>query len=168
MLFACWIIRLKKKQPEYVTLVALPQQKWLLEGASVLRYIYTYIYIYTHTHTCLSYILPTSTNIGMCRVIWIKITNIKFHSKKCDGVWCCPVKTDGDVHDETSIFFLMFLLTVHLSIFISVINQLDAQKYLFYNKFISCLYMFRAHVLIIGQNCITQPLVSSHWNKWVV
>ena len=34
------------------------------------------------------------------------------------------------------------LLTVHLSIFILVINQLDAQN-LFYNKFISCLYMFR-------------------------
>jgi len=37
----------------------------------------------------------------------------------------------------------MFLLTVHLSIFILVINQLDGQN-LFYNKFISCLYMFRA------------------------
>jgi len=36
------------------------------------------------------------------------------------------------------------LLTVHLSIFISVIK-----KFLFYNKFISCLYMFRAHVFII-------------------
>ena len=35
------------------------------------------------------------------------------------------------------------LLTVHLSIFILVINQLDAQN-LFYNKFISCLYMFQA------------------------
>jgi len=35
------------------------------------------------------------------------------------------------------------LLTVHLNIFILVINQLDAQN-LFYNKFISCLYMFRA------------------------
>jgi len=38
------------------------------------------------------------------------------------------------------------LLTVHLSIFILVINELHAQN-LFYNKFISCLYMFRAHVL---------------------
>ena len=28
------------------------------------------------------------------------------------------------------------------------INQLDAQN-LFYNKFISCLYMFRAHALIV-------------------
>jgi hypothetical protein len=38
-------------------------------------------------------------------------------------------------------FFDVFL-TVHISIFILVINQLDAQN-LFYNKFISCLYMFR-------------------------
>ena len=35
------------------------------------------------------------------------------------------------------------LLTVHLSIFILVINQLDAQN-LFHNKFISSFYMFRA------------------------
>jgi hypothetical protein len=35
------------------------------------------------------------------------------------------------------------LLTVHLSLFILVINQFDAHS-LFYNKFISCLYMFRA------------------------
>jgi len=41
------------------------------------------------------------------------------------------------------------LLTVHLSIFISVINQLDAQTFCFTIRFISCLYMFRAHVLII-------------------
>jgi len=35
------------------------------------------------------------------------------------------------------------LLTVNLSVFILVINQLDAQN-LFYNKFIIRLYMFRA------------------------
>ena len=34
-------------------------------------------------------------------------------------------------------------LTVHLSIFILVVNQFDAQN-LFFSKFISCLYMFRA------------------------
>ena len=39
--------------------------------------------------------------------------------------------------------FFGVLLTVHLSIFILVINQLAAQN-LFYNKFISCLCMFRA------------------------
>ena len=55
------------------------------------------------------------------------------------------------------------LLTVHLGIFILVINQLDAQK-LFYNKFISCLYMFRAPCAHRQEvrNCIIQLLVSSH------
>ena len=41
---------------------------------------------------------------------------------------------------------------LYLYIFISVINQLDAQNFCFYNKFISCLYMFRAHVLIIRRS----------------
>ena len=44
------------------------------------------------------------------------------------------------------------LLTVHLSVFISVINQLDAQNFCFTVSFISCLYMFRAHVLIIRRS----------------
>jgi len=48
--------------------------------------------------------------------------------------------------------FFDVLLTVHLSIFISVINQHDAQTFLFYNKLISCLYMFRAYVLIIRRS----------------
>ena len=43
-------------------------------------------------------------------------------------------------------------MTAHLSIFISVINQLDAQNFLFYNKFISCLYMFQAYVLMIRRS----------------
>jgi hypothetical protein len=47
--------------------------------------------------------------------------------------------------------FFDVLLTVHFSIFILVINQLDAQN-LFFNKFISCLYIFRAHVLIIRRS----------------
>ena len=40
-------------------------------------------------------------------------------------------------------------------LFILVINQLDAQN-LYYNKFISCLYMFRALLCssLGGQNCI--------------
>ena len=39
------------------------------------------------------------------------------------------------------IVYFDVLLTVHLSIFYSLINQLDAQNFLFYSKFISCLYM---------------------------
>ena len=49
-------------------------------------------------------------------------------------------------HNQCSFYVTILfyvLLTVHFSIFILVINQLDVQN-LFYNKFISCLYMFRA------------------------
>jgi len=53
--------------------------------------------------------------------------------------------------NDNNLPFFDVLLTLHLSIFISVFNQLDAQN-LFYNKFISCLYMFRAHVLIIRRS----------------
>jgi len=55
------------------------------------------------------------------------------------------------------------LLTVHLSLFISVINQLDAQN-LFYNKFLFHASTCFEHMCSSsgGQNCITQPLVSSH------
>ena len=69
----------------------------------------------------------------------------------------------------TSITSFDVLLTVHLSIFISVINQLDAQNFCF------TLSLFHASTCFEhmcsspgGQNCITQPLVSSHWNKWEV
>ena len=51
------------------------------------------------------------------------------------------------------------LLAVHLSIFILVINQIDAQN-LFYNKFISCLYMFRAsyaHRQEVAVPCTGRP-----------
>ena len=61
-------------------------------------------------------------------------------------------------------FYVM--LTVHLSIFISVINQLDAQHFCF------AICLFHASTCFEhmcsspgGQNCITQPLVSSHLNK---
>ena len=50
------------------------------------------------------------------------------------------------------------LLTVHLGIFISPFNQLDAQN-LFHNKF----YFMPLHVSsTYAHHCITQPLVSSH------
>ena len=45
--------------------------------------------------------------------------------------------------DAITFLFFYVLLTMHFSIFILVINQPNTQN-LFYNKFISCLYMFRA------------------------
>ena len=53
------------------------------------------------------------------------------------------VTIKGTRHVRICDTFFYVLLTVLLSIFILVINQLDAQN-LFYSKFISCLYMFRA------------------------
>jgi len=52
-------------------------------------------------------------------------------------------------------FFLHFADSasqyIYIYIYISVIHQLDAQN-LFHNKFISCLYMFRAQVHIIRRS----------------
>ena len=67
-------------------------------------------------------------------------------------------------------FFFDVLLTVQLSIFILVINQLDAQN-LFYSKFISCLYMFRAlcahrhKVKIILYSLWYYHTETSEWSK---
>ena len=55
------------------------------------------------------------------------------------------------------------LLTAHLSIFISVINQLDAQKFCFTISLFHASTCFEHMCSSSGvQNCITQPLVSSH------
>ena len=44
------------------------------------------------------------------------------------------------------------LVEIHVSVFILVINQLDIQNFCFTVSFISCLYMFRAYVLIIRRS----------------
>ena len=54
------------------------------------------------------------------------------------------------------------LRTVHLSIFISVINQLDAQNFCFTISLFHASTCFEHLCSSGGQNCITQPLVSSH------
>jgi len=55
------------------------------------------------------------------------------------------------------------------SLFISVINQLIAQNFSFTISLFNASTCFEHMCLSSGgQNCITQPLVSSHWNKWVV
>jgi len=62
--------------------------------------------------------------------------------------------------------------------FISVINQLDAQNFCFTISFISCLYMFRAHVLIIMRSKLQYTasgivtaigvMIPEAWNKLIV
>jgi len=64
------------------------------------------------------------------------------------------------INHETNVYVL---LTVHLTVFISVINQLDAQNVCFTISLFhapTCFeHMFSSSG---GQNCITQLLVSSH------
>jgi hypothetical protein len=38
--FACWIIKATNTRSEYVILTVFPQQQWLRERPSVLRYMY--------------------------------------------------------------------------------------------------------------------------------
>jgi len=55
------------------------------------------------------------------------------------------------------------LLTVHLSIFVSVINQLDAQSFCFTISLFHASTCFEHMCSSSGsQNCFTQPLISSH------
>ena len=63
--------------------------------------------------------------------------------------------------DKFSIFDV--LLTAHISIFISVLNQLDAQNFCFTISIFHASTCFE-HMCSSsgGQNCITQPLVSSY------
>ena len=60
-------------------------------------------------------------------------------------------------------FFFNVLLAVHLDLFISVINQLDAQNFCFTISLFHASTCFE-HTCSSsgGQNCIKQPLVSSH------
>jgi len=68
----------------------------------------------------------------------------------------------GTVVTISSVANFDILLTLHLSIFISVINQLDARNFCFTIRLFRTSTCFEHLCSSSGQNCITQPLVSSH------
>ena len=79
-----------------------------------------------------------------------------------------PVVSQITVFWDVTPYSFDVLLTVHLSIFILVIIQLDAQN-LFNNKFISCLYVSSTTCSSSGgQNCIIQLLVSLHLASGII
>ena len=57
-----------------------------------------------------------------------------------------------EILDDTNKFFFDVLLTVHLSIFISVINQLDAQNFVLPISLFHASTCFEHHVLIIRRS----------------
>ena len=81
-----------------------------------------------------------------------------------NGIWRIKANKELDgLIKRRNLNYCDVLLTVHLSIFISVINQLDAQKFCFTISLFHTSTCFE-HMCSSsgGQNCITQPLVSSH------
>jgi len=64
------------------------------------------------------------------------------------------------------VFTLDVLLTVHLSI-ILVLNQLNAQNLVLHNKFIVCLYMFRALCVYLQEvNVVLYSIWYHHTCRW--
>ena len=83
-----------------------------------------------------------------------------FNMLVCLGLVCTlfvKYLTDNKHHWQ----FFYVLLTVHLSLFTSVINQLVVQKFCFtISLFHACTCFGHMRSSSRGQNCITQPLVS--------
>jgi len=74
----------------------------------------------------------------------------------------CKLPDDGRRPKHVAANFDV-LQTVHLSIFISVINQLDEQNFCFTISLFHASTCFEHMCSSSGsQNCIIQPLVSSH------
>ena len=97
-----------------------------------------YMGCYTHTHT------RVCVYVCVCVYIYIYIYICTYtHTYLCG--------------------YFDVLLTMHLSIFISVINQLDTPNFCFTISLVYASTCFK-HVCSSsgGQNCVTQPLVSSH------
>jgi len=58
----------------------------------------------------------------------------------------------GGLVGTVRVILLLLCGDTKYNLFISVINQLDVQNFCFTISFISCLYMFRAHALIIRRS----------------
>ena len=106
------------------------QQKLKQKRYRSLKFRIIYLNIYT------MWIGNTKTEVQISYFLEIAVTIQKTstHIQTLSSIHC-----QVDMSENFDV-----LLTVHLSIFISVINQLYAQNFCFTISFISCLYMFRA------------------------
>jgi len=124
-----------------------PNYKAILRLIFELTQISAWRLPYNWAETCSwNYNLYNAINIKLCTTVPYIFCAIILEAKHRGGI-----------------FFFYVLLTVHLSIFISVINQLDVQN--------GCLPISLFHASTCFermcsssevQNCITQPVVSSH------
>jgi len=91
------------------------------------------------------------------------LSGFNFESEQmCSSVLITVQQDAKQISRQVPYTFFDVLLTVHLSIFISVINQLDAQNFCFTVSLFHSSTCFE-HMCSSsgGQNCFTQPLVSS-------
>ena len=121
---------------------------------------------FTVHNKCLKIPLPSSKHFA-ARVRRLRVVCQIFHIT-LHKILTIPTESPSRHKHKPADFVV--LLTVHLSIFILAINQPDAQN-LFYNKFISCLYMFRApcahrqEVKIVLYSIWYRHTETSEWSK---
>ena len=98
-----------------------------------------------------------------CVLVYVKTPKIVAKDRTVTQVFCCQMSVVGSGKCFQTIKVFDVLLTVHLSTFISVINQLDAHNFCFTISLFHASTCFE-HMCSSsgGQNCITQLLISSH------
>jgi len=77
---SCWIPKATNTQSEYVIITAFPQQLWLHERASILRYTYIACLVYRRSDTLKS-IFPNSGHL--CTKFWWECEGPKWLTKGC-------------------------------------------------------------------------------------
>jgi len=168
-----WITKATNTHSQYAILNAFPLQQWLHERTSLLRYstlpvllrsrvvtllqFIPWTYFKTTTITCRSrHGFPTYLSLADSLALFHPYTPtsnyIKYAHNNNFIIHTFRLVVEPSTGTQNTILNLAQYLT-NLT-----------HKICFTLSFISSLYMFRAHVLISsgGQNCITQPLVSSN------
>jgi hypothetical protein len=77
MRFACWITNATNTHSEYVILIDFPQQQWLRERASVLRYTY------------ISCLVDKSLRLAVGRLRHVPLTNLLQYQIKSESMRQC-------------------------------------------------------------------------------
>ena len=101
-----------------------------------------------------SHLLKIHLNIILPSMTGYPMLSPSFRFPHQNHLYASPLPHTRHTHTNTHVYLLIN------------INQLDALN--FYNKFISSLYMFRAHVLIVTRaNIVLDSLWYHHTYRWL-
>jgi len=76
MRIACWITKATNTHSEYVILISFPQQEWLHERASVLRYTYIACLVTTEEESVYCTVRAESVNIYQ---VHLRLSRVKIN-----------------------------------------------------------------------------------------